>query len=85
MTTSQNPSRGASLISKILNSVLMNSFKRGEASSFVRARDLPKKRRIKKENRITVIIIRFMIKPPDAIIPFWTAKKKDPFNFFVFS
>jgi hypothetical protein len=63
MTTSQNPCRRASLISKILNSVLIKSFKIWEASSFVRARDSPTRRRTKKENRMAINIL-LMIKPP---------------------
>jgi hypothetical protein len=47
-----------------LKSVLTKSFKIREASSFVRARDSPRRRRTRKENRMAVIDILFTIKPP---------------------
>jgi hypothetical protein len=59
----------------------MNSFKTGKASSVVRAKALPRGRRTRKENRIIVSIVRFMIKPPDVIIAFWETKKKELFIF----
>jgi len=76
MTTSQNPCRGASLISKILTSVLIKSFKIWEASSFVRARDSPTSRRTKKENRMAMTNILLMIKPPEKYYNLLEDKEK---------
>jgi len=47
-----------------------------EASSFVRARDFPARRRTKKENRMTVVNVFLMIKPPAKYYNLLEGKEK---------